>query len=49
MKTESCPKSKREDGLHTFAFDGDDPYITCVFCEEVRDALTGRQIREGRK
>lgn len=46
---ERCEKSKRRDGLlHSWRFDGDDPYIICVYCDEMRGALTGRVIREGR-
>ena len=40
-----CAKSKRDDGEHSWRFDGDDPYIVCVFCDEVRDAINGRVIR----
>jgi hypothetical protein len=42
-----CPKSERVDGpLHSWRFEGDDPRIVCVFCGEVRDALTGEILRE---
>jgi hypothetical protein len=44
---DECARSRRIDGLHSWEFDGDDPYIRCVFCGEVRDALTGRVIRRG--
>ena len=43
-----CPQSKREDGKHGWVFDGDDPYIICAFCDEMRDALTDRVIRPAR-
>lgn len=44
-----CPLSQRVDGqLHSWRFDGDDPYVTCVYCDRLQDALTGRVIREGR-
>lgn len=39
-----CKDSLRPDGKHSWAFDGDDPYIYCHFCGELRDALTGRVI-----
>jgi len=43
---DTCPKSKRVDGpKHSWKFDGDDPYIICMFCGQVRDALTGRILR----
>lgn len=47
--SERCPHSRRADGKHSWAFDGDDPYIYCVFCAEYRDALTGRTILGGTK
>lgn len=31
---------------HSWKFDGDDPYIVCHFCGEMRDAKTGRTVRE---
>jgi hypothetical protein len=41
-----CPRSKRVDGQkHSWHFDGDDPYIVCSFCGEVRDTITGRFIK----
>lgn len=43
-----CPQSRREDGGHAWAFDGDDPYIECAFCDQCRDAINGRVIRVGR-
>jgi protein gp37 len=42
---ETCPKSKRVDGNgHSWLFDGDDPYVKCYYCGEIRDALNGRTI-----
>lgn len=44
-----CPLSQRVDGkLHSWRFDGDDPYIVCVYCDRMQDALTGRVMRQGR-
>jgi hypothetical protein len=44
-----CSFSQRVDGpLHSWRFDGDDPYVTCVYCDQMQDALTGRVIRHGR-
>lgn len=44
-----CPLSERVDGpLHSWRFGGDDPYVTCVYCDRMQDARTGRVIREGR-
>jgi hypothetical protein len=41
-----CPLSERVDGkVHSWRFDGDDPRIICVYCGEVRDALSGAVIR----
>jgi hypothetical protein len=46
---EECTLSQRVDGKkHTWRFDGDDPYIFCHWCGEMRDAITGRVIRPGR-
>lgn len=43
-----CPTSKRVDGLlHSWKFDGDDPRIECVFCGEMRDAVSGAVLRDG--
>lgn len=39
-----CKDSLRADGRHGWAFDGDDPYVYCHFCGEVRDAITGKVI-----
>lgn len=48
--SDECPLSERVDGkLHTWRFDGDDPYVFCHWCGEYRDALTNRVIRRGRK
>lgn len=45
-----CPLSDRADGMqHSWRFDGDDPYIRCVYCNELQDALTGTVITPGRK
>ena len=42
----TCPKSRRVDGpFHSWRFDGDDPYVICTFCKEMRDARTGRVVR----
>lgn len=44
-----CPLSQRVDGLlHSWRFDGDDPYVVCSYCDQMQDALTGRVIRQGR-
>lgn len=42
-----CPKSQRVDDptAHSWRFDGDDPYIVCAYCDQVRDARTGKVIR----
>ena len=42
-----CPPSKRADGKHSWVFDGDDPYIVCTYCGELRDAVHGRLVRRG--
>lgn len=45
-----CPLSQRVDGkLHSWHFDGDDPRIVCVYCDEMRDAISGAVIRVGRR
>jgi len=44
---EQCPESIREDGRHSWHFDGDDPYIVCFACRQRRDAQTGRVIGYG--
>lgn len=41
---ERCPLSKRADDEHSWKFDGDDPRIVCVYCGEIRDALSGAVI-----
>lgn len=47
---DECLLSERVDGLkHSWFFDGDDPYIVCAYCDEMRDSATGRVMREGRK
>jgi hypothetical protein len=38
-------QSQRSDGAHSWEFDGDDPYIRCAFCGELRDALSGQELR----
>jgi hypothetical protein len=44
-----CPFSERVDGpKHSWRFDGDDPYVICAFCGQVRTALTDRVVRQGR-
>lgn len=40
-----CPVSQRADGQHSWKFLGDDPYIECFYCGELRDALTGITLR----
>jgi hypothetical protein len=45
MPDDFCPRSRRVDGKrHSWRWDGDDPRIVCVFCDEVRDALNGRVL-----
>lgn len=47
---DECPFSKRVDGpWHSWRWDGDDPRIICHYCDEMRDALSGRVIVPGRK
>jgi hypothetical protein len=42
-----CRKSRRVDGpYHSTRWDGDDPYTVCVFCGQVRDAVSGRIVGE---
>lgn len=49
MSKVECPLSERVDGKkHSWEFDGDDPYIVCYYCGEIRDAITGRVIKPGR-
>ena len=46
VNKDECPKSQRVDGkLHSWKFDGDDPYVICVYCGETRDALTGKTVQ----
>lgn len=45
-----CPFSQRVDGpWHSWRWDGDDPRVICHYCNEMRDALTGRVIIPGRR
>lgn len=45
---DECVPSKHVDGkIHSWRFDGDDPYIICHWCGEIRDALNGRIIERG--
>lgn len=44
----ACSLSLRADGQHGWHFDGDDPYIICRWCKEMRHALTGAVIEAGR-
>ncbi len=45
---EVCPAPiSPETTNHIWRFDGDDPYVICNGCDEMRDALTGQVIREG--
>lgn len=47
--TDTCEWSRRADGkLHSWRFDGDDPYVICVYCDEMRDAIANRVIRRGK-
>lgn len=42
-----CPLSERVDGkLHSWKFDGDDPYVVCVYCGQMRDALTENILKD---
>lgn len=37
---EICENSKRVDGKkHSWVFMGDDPYVKCHYCSQVRDAI----------
>lgn len=48
LDPEWCPLSERVDGKkHSWVFDGDNPYIICCYCNEMRDALDGRVVRPG--
>ena len=47
-KEDYCSLSERVDGKkHGWKFDGDDPYVICHWCKEVRDAITDVVIRPG--
>lgn len=42
---EYCEKSERVDGKkHSWRFDGDDPYVICSYCKEIRDAISGKSL-----
>ncbi len=42
---EECPNSQRVDGNgHSWGFDGDDPYVICYWCKEVRGAISNIKI-----
>jgi hypothetical protein len=43
-ESELCADTRRIDGRHSWRFDGDDPYVVCVYCGERRDALTGASV-----
>jgi hypothetical protein len=44
-----CPASERVDGpWHSWRFDGDDPRVICVYCGEMRDALTAVSVMNPR-
>jgi hypothetical protein len=45
--SDECQKSQRADSQHSWRFDGDDPYILCIYCGERRDALTGAVLTSG--
>jgi hypothetical protein len=48
-RSEVCPVPVRKDtDGHSWKFDGDDPYVVCAGCDEVRDAITDVVIRSGR-
>lgn len=50
FEVDHCALSRRVDGpKHSWRFDGDDPRIVCVYCDEVRDAISGLVIRNGRR
>ena len=44
LAASECESSRREDGRHSWVFDGDDPRIICAFCGEMRDALSDRVL-----
>lgn len=46
---EACPRSERVDGpWHSDRWASDGPYIECVYCGRLADALSGRTLREAR-
>jgi len=45
QQKELCPSSKRDSKQHAWHFDGDDPYVICSYCGEVRDAISGAVIK----
>ena len=46
---EFCSLSERVDGkLHSWEFDGDDPYIVCYWCKDRRRAPGGEKMMNGR-
>ena len=43
---ERCPLTEHVDGKsHGWLFWGDDPYVKCDWCGEIRDALTGQVVK----
>lgn len=49
-RSEACPYPLRKDGdRHSWKFDGDDPYVVCVGCDEIRDAITDVIVRPGHR
>jgi len=47
--SDACALSRSVDGpKHSWKFDGDDPYIICHYCGEIRDAISGGVIERGR-
>lgn len=44
MSDATCYASGRG---HSWRFWGDDPYVECVHCGQIRDALTDRVMRQG--
>lgn len=43
---EYCKTSERVDGKkHSWRFDGDDPYVICSYCGQVKDAISGKRIK----